>query len=182
MAELGSHGLTPSEVKDACHEPDESTKDCMFQQTMVRIKDPKKSLEFYTNVLGMRLLKQLDFPSMKFSLYFVGYESKDDIPPDDDERRVWALTRKATLELTHNWGTESQPEFKYHSGNTDPRGYGHIGILVPDVDKACERFEQLGVEFVKKPSDGKMKGLAFIKDPDGYWIEIFNPRAQNFAS
>lgn len=55
-----------------------------------------------------------------------------------------------------------------------PQNTGHIGIAVPDVDKACERFEKLNVEFVKKPNEGKMKGLAFIKDPDGYWIEILN--------
>lgn len=73
-----------------------------------------------------------------------------------------------------NWGTESNPDQKYHDGNSDPRGFGHIGIMVPDVDAACERFESLGVTFVKRPNDGRMKGLAFIKDPDGYWIEIFN--------
>lgn len=74
-----------------------------------------------------------------------------------------------------NWGTESNPDQSYHDGNSDPRGFGHIGIMVPNVDAACERFDKLGVTFVKRPNDGRMKGLAFIKDPDGYWIEIFNP-------
>lgn len=74
-----------------------------------------------------------------------------------------------------NWGTESDPDQKYHDGNSDPRGFGHIGIMVPDVYAACERFTELGVSFVKRPNEGRMKGLAFIKDPDGYWIEIFNP-------
>ncbi|MBA0609480.1 hypothetical protein Godav_021521 [Gossypium davidsonii] len=75
------------------------------------------------------------------------------------------------MELTHFWGTENDPEFKgYHDGNSEPIGFGHIGITVDDMYKACERFESLGVEFVKKPSDG----FAFIKDPDGYWIEIFD--------
>lgn len=75
---------------------------------------------------------------------------------------------------THNWGTESDPGFKYHNGNSEPRGFGNIGVTVDDTYKACERFERLGVEFVKKPNDGKMKGIAFIKDPDGYWTEIFD--------
>src|ERR1043166_1669444 len=74
--------------------------DFMFQQTMYRIKDPKRSLEFYTKVLGMTLLKSLNFPAAKFSLFFMGYESPKDIPKDEKERAVWAMTRKATLELT----------------------------------------------------------------------------------
>ena len=59
------------------------------------------------------------------------------------------------MELTHNWGTESDDSFGgYHDGNSDPRGFGHVGLSVPDVDKACARFEELGVEFVKRPVEG----------------------------
>lgn len=169
-------GLTDKEANDLCHPADPATKDFLFQQTMYRIKDPKLSLPFYTNVLGMTLLIKLDFPEAKFTLYFMGYEDPKDIPADMAERRKWAMSRKATVELTHNWGTESDPDQNYHNGNTEPRGFGHIGVLVPDVDAACERFEKLGVAFVKKPNDGRMKGLAFIKDPDQYWIEIFSTR------
>lgn len=71
-----------------------------MQQTMYRIKDPKKSLPFYTEVLGMTLLVKLDFPEMKFSLYFMGYEDPKDIPQDRAERVSWAMSRKATIELT----------------------------------------------------------------------------------
>ncbi|XP_059659304.1 lactoylglutathione lyase isoform X1 [Cornus florida] len=164
--------------------PDGATKGYIMQQTMYRIKDPKVSLDFYSRVLGMSLLKRLDFPEMKFSLYFMGYEKlfffmqfqdPASAPSNSVDRTVWTFGRKATIELTHNWGTESDPDFKgYHNGNSEPRGFGHIGITVDDTYKACDRFERLGVEFVKKPDDGKMKGIAFIKDPDGYWIEIFD--------
>ncbi|THU54977.1 hypothetical protein C4D60_Mb11t01730 [Musa balbisiana] len=154
---------------------DDATKGYFLQQTMFRVKDPKVSLDFYSRVLGMSLLKRLDFPEMKFSLYFLGYENTSLAPSNPTERTVWTFGQKATLELTHNWGTENDPEFKgYHNGNSEPRGFGHIGITVDDTYKACERFERLGVEFVKKPDDGKIKGIAFIKDPDGYWIEIFD--------
>ncbi|MCD9646812.1 Lactoylglutathione lyase [Datura stramonium] len=157
--------------------PDEATKGYFLQQTMFRIKDPKVSLEFYSKVLGMSLLKRLDFPEMKFSLYFMGYEDTSSAPSDPAERTAWTFGQKATLELTHNWGTDSDANFTgYHNGNSEPRGFGHIGVTVDDVYKACERFESLGVEFVKKPLDGKMKGIAFIKDPDGYWIEIFDTK------
>ncbi|KNA16603.1 hypothetical protein SOVF_087690 [Spinacia oleracea] len=155
--------------------PDDATKGYIMQQTMFRIKDPKLSLDFYSRVLGMSLLKRLDSPTMKFSIYFLGYEDVASAPSVPVDRTVWTLSKKATIELTHYWGTESDPEFKgYHNGNSEPRGFGHIGITVDDTCKACERFEQLGVEFIKKPDDGKMKGITFIKDPDGYWIEIFD--------
>lgn len=65
----------------------------------------------------------------------------------------------AAVELTHNWGTENNPDLKYHSGNEDPRGFGHIGITVPNVYEACERFEKEGVKFRKTPDGGNMKGL-----------------------
>lgn len=152
-----------------------ATHDFVFNQTMLRIKDPELSVAFYRDVLGMTLLDRFDFPEMRFSLYFMAYvrTSDEPVPADDFARAEYVFRQKATLELTHNWGTESDPNFTgYSNGNTDPRGFGHIGITVPDVYAACERFEELEVEFVKRPDDGTMKGLAFIKDPDGYWIEI----------
>ncbi|KAG4988969.1 hypothetical protein JHK82_031299 [Glycine max] len=179
--------------------PDQATKAYFTQQTMFRIKDPKVSLDFYSRVLGTYLLKRLDFLEMKFSLYFMGYEDTTKAPSNPVERTVWTFSQKATMELTDNWGTENDPEFKgYHNGNSEPLGYGHIGIAVDDTYKACERFQNLGVEFVTKPDDGffsqhycfkhyfqvffilelfsagEIKGLAFIKDPDGYWIELFD--------
>lgn len=157
------------------HSP--ATEDFVFNQTMLRIRDPQASLAFYTGVLGMTLLQKLDFPDATFSLYFLGYvrDGDEPIPEDRVERTAYAFRQKAVLELTHNWGTETDPDFQYHNGNVEPRGFGHIGIAVPDVDAACARFESLGVTFVKRPEDGRMKGLAFIADPDGYWVEILNP-------
>ena len=145
----------------------------VLNQTMLRIKDPDRSVAFYRDTLGMTLLDRYDFPAMKFSLYFMGYPTGE-IPSDRAERVQWVFQQPALLELTHNWGSEDDPAFRYHDGNAEPRGFGHIGVSVPDVDAACARFEALGVEFVKHPNDGAMKGLAFIKDPDGYWIEILS--------
>jgi len=145
----------------------------VLNQTMLRIRDPERSTAFYQDVLGMTLLDRFDFPEMEFSLYLLGYPTSA-IPEDGPARAKWIFEQPALLELTHNHGTENDPEFAYHNGNDDPRGFGHIGVSVPDVYAACERFERLGVEFVKRPDDGAMKGLAFIRDPDGYWIEILS--------
>ncbi len=161
-----------------CQSADPATKDYVFNQTMLRIKDPERSLDFYTRIMGMQLVRRLDFEEMKFSLYFLAYLSDEqaaEVPADDARRTTFTFGREAMLELTHNWGSEDDPDLSYHDGNAEPQGFGHIGVAVPDVYAAAERFEKLGVEFVKKPDDGKMKGLAFIKDPDGYWIEILQP-------
>ncbi|MCV2403030.1 lactoylglutathione lyase [Marinomonas sp. C2222] len=166
---MADYNESPEEITKA-------TKDYVMQQTMLRIKDPKVSLDFYENVLGMTLLGKYDFPSMEFTLYFLGYESPAS-EKSDKENTEWVFRRPALIELTHNWGSEKDDNFAgYHNGNEDPRGFGHIGISVPDVYAACERFSKYDVDFVKKPDDGSMKGLAFIKDPDGYWIEIFSAK------
>ena len=147
----------------------------VLNQTMLRIKDPEASVAFYRDVMGMTLLDRYDFSAMKFSLYFMGYPQCP-IPEDRRERIRWVFEQPALLELTNNWGSERDPAFGYHNGNSEPRGFGHIGLSVPDVHAACARFEAQGVEFVKRPDEGAMKGLAFVKDPDGYWIEILSAR------
>lgn len=166
----GNHaGEQPNETRGFC-----------FQQTMLRIRNPKASLEFYTDVLGMTLVLTLPFPDMDFSLYFLAYvDDPAEIPQDPKERAAWVFRRPACLELTHNH-TDPPGFAGYKSGNEpEHKGFGHIGISVPDVHAACARFEARGVRFVKRPDDGKMKGLAFVQDPDGYWLEILN--ADNVA-
>lgn len=156
-----------------CAEAPEATRGFVFNHTMMRVKDPAVSLDFYTRILGMRLLRKLDFPEMKFSLYFLARFDESDVPPADEGGRMeWAFSRRGVLELTHNWGTENDPDFSYHNGNAQPQGFGHICISVPDLTAAINWFDENKVEYVKRPEDGKMKNIAFIKDPDGYWIEI----------
>lgn len=122
---------------------------------MIRVKDPKVSLKFYEDVLGMDLIDRHD--ASDFSLYFLAYQHQKDVK----ERGQ----REAILELTHNHGTENDENFSYHNGNNEPKGFGHLCIAVDDIEKACERFEKLGVKFQKKLTDGKMKNIAFILDP-----------------
>jgi lactoylglutathione lyase len=159
------------------HCDDRPASAAIFNQTMLRIRDPERSIPFYRDVLGMTLLERFDFAEMRFSLYFLGFGAEPPGEPACDRRAAVErlFRRQALLELTHNWGTETDPEFAgYHDGNREPRGFGHIGLTVPDVHAACDRFERLGVAFVKRPDEGRMKGLAFIRDPDGYWIEILS--------
>ena len=120
--------------------------------TMLRVGDLDKSIGFYQDVLGMQLLRRKDFPDGKFTLAFLGYG-------DESENTV--------LELTHNWETS-----EYDLGS----GYGHIAVGVDDVYAACERIREKGGEVVREP--GPMKHgttvLAFVKDPDGYMIELLS--------
>jgi len=164
-----------------------------WQQTMLRVKDPKVSVQFYTDVFGMTLLNEYHFGPGKgdFSLYFLATLTADDkakgIPqPGTKEahKLVWNPRKGfATLELTHNHGTEStevetpvqdhagRPQI-HSNGNADPQGFGHIAFNTKDVYAAAKALEEKGIPFKKKPDEGRMKGLAFALDPDGYWIEL----------
>lgn len=120
--------------------------------TMIRVGDLDRSIAFYTETLGMKLLRRKDFPGGKFTLAFLGYG-------DESENTA--------LELTHNWETSD-----YDLGN----GYGHIAIGVDDVYAACERIRESGGNVVREPGP-MMHGstiIAFVEDPDGYKIELLS--------
>ncbi|MBB3227378.1 lactoylglutathione lyase [Luteibacter sp. Sphag1AF] len=157
-------------------QPEAVTQSYVFNHTMIRVKDLAVSLDFYTRVLGFVPVHRQDFAEAKFTIvYLVLVSDRSVIPDDDAERLTWALRQPGVLELTHNHGTESDADFAYHNGNSEPRGFGHLCVSVPDVKAACERFEALGVPFQKRLEDGRMKHIAFIRDPDQYWIEILQP-------
>ena len=152
-----------------------------FNHTMLRVKDPVKSLEFYTGVLGMTLLAVKKFPEMAFDLYFLAKltdEERENLPAGDD-LAIYAFRQRGILELTHNHGTETQEGFSYHDGNEQPQGFGHICFSVPDLDAAVKWFDSQNVTFKKRPEEGSMKSIAFIKDVDGYWIEIVQAGLMN---
>ena len=121
---------------------------------MIRVGNLDRSIEFYTQVLGMKLLQKKDYPEGEFTLAFVGY---------GDEKN------NTVIELTYNWDTD-----QYDLGE----GFGHIAIEVPDVYKACEEIRKKGGTITREP--GPMKHgqsvLAFVKDPDGYAIELLSPK------
>ena len=122
-----------------------------FLHTMLRVKDLDKSLNFYTELLGMKLLRKRDYPPGKFTLAFVGYGDETD---------------STVVELTHNW-EQAEP---YQLGSA----FGHLAIGVPDVYKTCERLGAAGVK-IPRPAGPMAHGgsvIAFIEDPDGYRIEL----------
>ena len=122
-----------------------------FLHTMIRVRDLDASLQFYTDLLGMKLLRRRDYPSGKFTLAFVGYG-------DESSNTV--------IELTHNWG-QAEP---YDLGSA----FGHLAVGVPDVYKTCERLAAAGVK-IPRPAGPMAHGgsvIAFIEDPDGYRIEL----------
>jgi len=149
-----------------------------MNHSMIRVKDQVKSLAFYTDVMGMTLVRTIENSDAKFNLYFLRYGPKPteaevaEAPNRNPNSRFEGL-----LELTWNYGTESQEDFKYHNGNDQPQGFGHICVSVDDLDEACKRWEELGVTWKKRLTDGRMKNIAFILDPDGYWIEIVQNEA-----
>ena len=118
--------------------------------TMIRVGDLERSIAFYTEVLGMKLLRRKDYPEGRFTLAFVGY---------GDE------SGHAVIELTHNWDTKS-----YDLGT----GFGHIAIAVADALKACEEVKKRGGTVTREPGPMKFGGsvIAFVQDPDGYKIEF----------
>jgi lactoylglutathione lyase len=118
--------------------------------TMLRVGDLQRSVQFYTEVLGMKLLRTTDRPEQKYSLAFVGYEAEE---------------RSTVLELTYNYGVE-----RYDLGG----GFGHIAIGVPDVAKACDGVRRNGGKVTREagPVKGGASVIAFVEDPDGYKIEF----------
>ncbi|KDN53221.1 glyoxalase I [Tilletiaria anomala UBC 951] len=133
-----------------------------FNHTMIRVKDPKASLHFYCDILGMDLIDEHN--AGDFTLYFLGYQHQK------VEKRG---EREALLELTWNHGTENQEGQVYVNGNEqEKQGFGHTCIAVDDLQTAVKRFDSMGVKFKKRPEDGKMRHIAFIYDPDMYWVEI----------
>jgi lactoylglutathione lyase len=118
--------------------------------TMIRVGNLDTSLAFYTEILGMRLLRRNDYPEGKFTLAFVGYQEEAD---------------GAVLELTHNWGVDT-----YEIGT----GYGHIALAVDDAYAACEQIKARGGKVTREagPMKGGTRVIAFVEDPDGYKIEL----------
>ena len=132
---------------------------------MIRVKDHEKSLAFYQDVMGMKLKRTSENKDAKFNLYFLGYGA--DASEQSPEGVSAVADHEGLLELTWNYGTESDPDFKYHNGNDQPQGFGHICVAVDDLDAACARFEEKKVSWKKRLTDGRMKNIAFVLGKTG---------------
>lgn len=169
--EFFAHGVNKKDATD--------TSTYRFNHTMIRVRDPKKSLDFYLNVLGMKLFRKHDFEAAKFSLYFLGYDHDHDFAAGELTREIQS-SKQGIIELTHNWGTENDDSFEgYHNGNSTEngavQGYGHTCVSCDDPAAFCKEIEEEFGEKITwstKWNQGGMKNLAFIKDPDGYSVEI----------
>lgn len=137
---------------------------------MLRIRDPSKTLPFYTDLLGFTLIDKFHFPQWGFSLYFLTTLPEGetyDLTPGTKEAHdyLWTMDGVA-LELTHNHGTESDPNFGgYHPGNKERDGFGHIAVNVDDVYKVSDKLEKAGCAFQKKPDEGRWTIYKYL-----YWI------------
>ena len=130
-----------------------------WQQSMLRIADPQKSIPFYTDVMGMTVIDTLDFPQWTFKIFFLTTLPEGetyDLTPGTQEAHdyMWSIEGTA-LELTYNYGTEEESFKGYHPGNEEKDGFGHIAFNTDDVYAACEKLEAAGVSFKKKPDEGR---------------------------
>ncbi|KAF8420183.1 lactoylglutathione lyase-like protein [Tirmania nivea] len=155
-------------------QPRTDTSTYKMNHTMVRVKDPKRSVKFYEDNFGMSLINKLDNPDAKFCLYFLAFDS----PEADSYGKVWT-DREGLLELTHNYGTEDDPSYKVNNGNDDPehQGFGHIAISVNNITRTCEELAAAGVQFKKPLSkdrslDACREDIVYALDPDGYYIAL----------
>jgi len=123
-----------------------------FLHTMIRVNDLDESIQFYCDILGMKLLRKKDYPSGRFTLAFVGYGNESE---------------NAVVELTHNWDTH-----RYDVGN----GFGHLALGVDDIYRTCDELRKRGVKIVREPGPMKHGGteIAFIEDPNEYKIELID--------
>lgn len=131
-----------------------------FNHSMLRVKDPKRSVEYY-EFLGMKLVNKMENPDANFDLYFLAYDS----PKAASHGNHWT-DREGIIELTHNYGTEKDDNYKIHNGNDEPQGFGHVCISVDNLQAACKRIEDAGYKFKKTLSQGRMRNIAFALDPD----------------
>ena len=130
-----------------------------WQQTMLRIADPQKSLAFYRDIMGMTHIDTLNFPQWNFCLYFLTTLPQGEsytLTPGTQEAHDYLWSVEGTvLELTHNFGTEDASFKGYHPGNQEKDGFGHVAFNTDDVYAACELMEKAGISFKKKPDEGR---------------------------